>query len=90
MVSGKWNKAPICALLGRIHVRNFPFRHRVIRERRRRNVMERRPGGEVIETAREARQGYLDRPVLLVLVVSTALAVLILGILWLGMWPGAA
>jgi hypothetical protein len=25
--------------------------------------MERRPGGEVIETAREARQGYLDRPV---------------------------
>jgi hypothetical protein len=46
--------------------------------------MERRPGGEVVETAREARQGYLDRPVLLVLVVSTALAVVILGILWLG------
>jgi hypothetical protein len=46
--------------------------------------MERRPGGEVVETAREARQGYLDRPVLLVLVVSTALAIVILGILWLG------
>ena len=46
--------------------------------------MERRPGGEVVETAREARQGYLDRPVLLVLIVSTALAVVILGILWLG------
>jgi hypothetical protein len=53
--------------------------------------MERRPGGEVVETAREARQGYLGRPVLLVLVVSTALAVLILGILWLGgVWSGAA
>ena len=46
--------------------------------------MERRAGGEVVETAREARQGYLGRPVLLVLVVSTALAVAILGILWFG------
>jgi cobalamin biosynthesis Mg chelatase CobN len=56
-----------------------------------RDVMERRPGGEVVETAREARQGYLDRPVLLVLVVSTALAVLVLGILWFGgVWSGGA
>ena len=53
--------------------------------------MERRPGGGVVETAREARQGYLDRPVLLVLVVSTALAVVVLGILWFsGVWFGRA
>jgi hypothetical protein len=53
--------------------------------------MERRPGGEVVETAREARQGYLGRPVLLVLLVSTGLAFLVLGILWFaGVWSGAA
>jgi hypothetical protein len=39
--------------------------------------------GEVVETAREARQGYLGRPVLVVLVVSTGLALLVLGALWL-------
>ena len=53
--------------------------------------MERRASGEVVETAREARQGYLDRPDLLVLVVSTALAVVVLGILWFGgLWFGGA
>ena len=53
--------------------------------------MERRSSGQVVETGREARQGYLDRPVLLVLVVSTALAFVILGILWFGgVWSGAA
>ena len=57
----------------------------------RRGVMERRASGEVVETAREARQGYLDRPVLLVLVVSTALAVVVLGILYFsGIWFGRA
>ena len=39
-------------------------------------------GGEVVETAREARQGYLDRPVLVVLAVSTLLAIVILGLMW--------
>lgn len=45
--------------------------------------MHKRPNGEVVETAREARQGYLDRPVLVVLTVSTALALLALGAIWL-------
>jgi hypothetical protein len=53
--------------------------------------MERHADGKVVETAREARQGYLDRPVLVVLVVSTALAVVVLGVLWFGgMWFGRA
>jgi hypothetical protein len=34
-------------------------------------------------TGREARQGFLDRPVLVVLVISTGLALLILGTLLL-------
>jgi hypothetical protein len=41
------------------------------------------PKGEIVETAREARQGYLDRPVLVVLGVSTALALAVLGGLWI-------
>lgn len=32
----------------------------------------------------EARQGFLDRPVLMVLVVSTALVCLLFGVLWVG------
>ncbi len=41
------------------------------------------PDGEIVETAREARQGYLDRPVLAVLAVSTGLAFAALLLLWL-------
>jgi hypothetical protein len=44
--------------------------------------MHKGPSGEIVETAREARQGYLDRPVLVVLAVSTALALMVLGGLW--------
>lgn len=33
----------------------------------------RKEGGHVVETAVEARAGFLDRPVLVVLMVSTAL-----------------
>ncbi len=52
-------------------------------------VMEKRPDGEVVETAREARGGFLGRPVLTVLVVSVVLAVVVLGVLWGGMFkPG--
>jgi hypothetical protein len=47
--------------------------------------MHRSTQGEVVETAREARQGYLDRPVLVILVVSTGLALLVLGALWLAL-----
>ncbi len=46
--------------------------------------MLRRSTGEVVETGREARQGFLDRPVLVVLIVSLALAIIILGLLWGG------
>lgn len=41
-------------------------------------------GGRKVETAVEARAGFLDRPVLLVLCVSLVLGVVILGALWLG------
>jgi hypothetical protein len=37
-----------------------------------------------VETGIEARQGYLDRPVLLILTVSTGAAIVILALLWFG------
>jgi hypothetical protein len=40
--------------------------------------------GRKVETSVEARAGFLDRPVLVVLGVSLALAALVLGALWLG------
>jgi hypothetical protein len=40
--------------------------------------------GRKVETAVEARAGFLDRPVLVVLCASLALGVLVLGALWLG------
>jgi hypothetical protein len=40
--------------------------------------------GRKVETGVEARAGFLDRPVLLVLCVSLALIVIIFGALWLG------
>ena len=40
--------------------------------------------GRTVETAVEARAGFLDRPVLVVLTVSLTLGILILGLLWLG------
>jgi hypothetical protein len=38
-----------------------------------------------VETAVEARAGFLDRPVLVVLTVSLALGVVLLALLWLGL-----
>ena len=38
--------------------------------------------GHVVETAVEARAGYLDRPVMVVLVVSTFLAASIFAVLY--------
>jgi hypothetical protein len=46
--------------------------------------------GRQVETATEARAGFLDRPVLLVLCASLALAVVILGAVLLGFFPRAA
>lgn len=42
--------------------------------------------GREVETGVEARAGFLDRPVLVVLVVSTVLAALAMGAIWLGFW----
>ena len=38
-----------------------------------------------VETATEARAGFLDRPVLVVLGVSLALGVVLFAMLWLGL-----
>jgi hypothetical protein len=40
--------------------------------------------GRKVETAVEARAGYRDRPVLVVLCISLTLGVIVLGALWLG------
>jgi len=46
--------------------------------------------GRKVETSVEARAGFLDRPVLVVLCVSLALGVIVLSALWLGFFtPGA-
>jgi hypothetical protein len=47
--------------------------------------MYKRSTGEVVETGREARQGYLDRPVLAVVTVGTVLAFGALLLVWLFM-----
>ena len=46
--------------------------------------------GRKVETAVEARAGFLDRPVLLVLCASLALGVVILGAMWLGLFTLSA
>ena len=46
--------------------------------------------GRKVETAVEARAGFLDRPVLVVLCVSLALGVIVLGALWLGFFSSGA
>jgi hypothetical protein len=46
--------------------------------------------GRKVETAVEARAGFRDRPVLLVLCASVALAVVVLAVLWFGYFAGGA
>ena len=46
--------------------------------------------GHKVETAVEARAGFLDRPVLVVLCVSLALAIVVLGALWFGFFAPSA
>jgi hypothetical protein len=38
----------------------------------------------VVETAVEARQGFLDRPVLMILLVSTCLVILLFMVIYMG------
>jgi hypothetical protein len=45
-------------------------------------------GDQIIETPVEARQGFLDRPVLVVLVVSCVLAVAFLALSYAGFFGG--
>jgi hypothetical protein len=40
--------------------------------------------GRKVETAVDARAGFLDRPVLVVLCTSLAIGIVVLGALWLG------
>jgi hypothetical protein len=40
--------------------------------------------GEIVETPVQARQGYKDRPVLVILVASTALVVICFALVYLG------
>jgi hypothetical protein len=42
--------------------------------------------GHEVETAVEARAGFLDRPVLVVLGVSTVVAALVMGAIWFTYW----
>jgi predicted outer membrane lipoprotein len=50
----------------------------------------REESGRKVETSVEARAGFLDRPVLIVLGVSLALALVVLGALWLGFFSSGA
>jgi hypothetical protein len=50
----------------------------------------REESGRKVETSVEARAGFLDRPVLIVLGVSLALALVVLGGLWLGFFGSGA
>ncbi|BAT59826.1 hypothetical protein GJW-30_1_02360 [Variibacter gotjawalensis] len=44
--------------------------------------MHKEADGQVVESATEARAGFLDRPVLVVLVISTVLAAAVLVGIW--------
>jgi hypothetical protein len=46
----------------------------------------RKEAGRTVETAVEARAGFLDRPVLVVLCASLVLGVVVLGALWFGLF----
>ena len=46
--------------------------------------------GRQVETPVEARAGFLDRPVLVVLCVSLALGIVVLGALWFGFFTPSA
>jgi hypothetical protein len=45
--------------------------------------------GRTVESAVEARQGFLDRPVLVVLVASTSLILVLYGLIFFGFFGGS-
>jgi hypothetical protein len=49
--------------------------------------MARRTGTELEVTPTEARQGFLDRPVLVVLIASVALVCVAFAAIFFGYWP---
>jgi hypothetical protein len=54
----------------------------------RQEATMRKEGDHIVETPVEARQGFLDRPVLVVLVASCVLAVVFLAVAY-GLFAGA-
>jgi len=46
----------------------------------------RKENGQIVETAVEARAGFLDRPVLMVLIVSVVLVVIFFAVSYLGVF----
>jgi len=56
----------------------------------RKEQIMREERGRTVETGVEARAGFLDRPVLIVLGVSLALGLVVLGALWLGFFSSGA
>jgi hypothetical protein len=73
---GKSIAAPRCCL------RN-PVRRRTLSGQQRRGSMH-KEAGRIVETPVEARAGFLDRPVLVVLVVSTSLVIALFAVIYLG------
>ena len=56
----------------------------------RKEQIMREEKGRKVETSVEARAGFLDRPVLIVLGASLALGLVVLGALWLGFFGSGA
>jgi hypothetical protein len=48
------------------------------------NSLVRKEDGHIVETPTEARAGFLDRPILVVLVVSTILTIALFAVLYMG------
>jgi len=74
-----------------------PSRRELAASRRRYTTAIKSPEEQVMNEARrqvetpvEARAGFLDRPVLVVLCVSLALAIVVLGALWFGFFAPSA
>jgi len=81
--------AGVFSLAGRGNSATCPGVYPYSVEARKEQTM-RDEAGRKVETSVEARAGFLDRPVLIVLCVSLALAVVVLGALWFGFFAPSA
>jgi hypothetical protein len=48
----------------------------------------RKENGQIVETSVEARAGFLDRPTLAVLIVSTGLMIALFAVIYIGFFAG--